>query len=65
MFFGVWIPNLKSIFFRLVLENSDNPEKSKVSEKNELHNWILQVQKPFINASLIREIKANPKIHSS
>ena len=44
-------------FFRLALENPDNPEKSifpdyrsfPVSEeKYRLQNWILQVNKPFI-----------------
>ena len=38
-------------------------------KQNWLQNFILQVKngkkKTFINASLIREITANPKIHSS
>ena len=61
-------------FIRLVLENSDNPENlfypdyrgfPVLEEKNGLQNRILHVKKPFINASLIQEITANPKINSS
>ena len=29
--FGVYIPNLQSIFFRPALENPDNPENTKFS----------------------------------
>ena len=31
MFFAVQIPNLQSVFFRLALENTDNPEKTNFS----------------------------------
>ena len=49
--------------FWKVLENPDNPEKNhffriievfRCRRKNRLQNWIRQVEKPFINASLIR-----------
>ena len=62
-------------FFRLLLENPDNPEKSfflllllsrfsGVRRKKWTSELDSEGQKTFLNDSLIQEITANPKIHS-